>query len=356
MFFHRFRLLSLFGFEVSIDASWLLLAVLVAWTLAGSLFPAITPHLDSGTYWLMGAAATVGLLASIVLHETAHSLVARRYGIPIRGITLFIFGGVAEMTEEPGRPRDELLMAAAGPAASLLLAICMFVLFNLVAAENGPDAVAGVLWYLGLINGVLAVFNLVPAFPLDGGRILRAALWWWRGDLEWATRIAAGAGSLFGIVLIVLGLIGVLQGDFIGGMWRFLIGMFLRGAATASYGETLARRVLGSVTVAQVMNPEPITVASGTSVQDFIEGSVYRHQHRGFPVVDDGTVVGSVAVGVGQSDHEPARRGGYRRAGGDRVRSPGTDAQFRKEPAYGAAPRLADGDRILARPTGDSVP
>ena len=202
MFLHRFRLLSLFGFEVSIDASWLLLAVLVAWTLAGPVFPAITPHLDSGTYWLMGAAATVGLLASIVFHETAHSLVARRYGIPIRGITLFIFGGVAEMTEEPGRPRDELLMAAAGPAASLLLAICMLVLFNLVAAENGPDAVAGVFWYLGLINGVLAVFNLVPAFPLDGGRIFRAALWWWHGDLEWATRIAAAAGSLFGIVLI----------------------------------------------------------------------------------------------------------------------------------------------------------
>ena len=168
-------------------------------------------------------------------------------------------------------------------------------LFSLVAAENGPDAVAGVLWYLGLINGVLAVFNLVPAFPLDGGRIFRAALWWWRGDLEWATRIAAAAGSLFGIVLIVLGLIGVLQGDFIGGMWRFLIGMFLRGAAAASYGDNGAP-CAGGAMVAQVMNPDPITVASGTSVQDFIENSVYRYHHRWFPVVDYGTVVGSVTT------------------------------------------------------------
>lgn len=296
MFLHRFRLFSLFGFEVSMDASWLLLAALIAWTLAGIVFPDTSPGMTAGTYWAMGVLATVGLFFSIVFHETAHSLVARHYGMPIRGITLFIFGGVAEMTAEPSRPRDELLMAAAGPASSLLLAIMLFLLFIGSVAWNGPPSIGGVLWYLALINFVLAVFNLVPAFPLDGGRMFRAALWWWSGDLDWATRIAAGAGNLFGALLIVLGVMAVLQGDFVGGMWRFLIGMFLRGAASASYGETLARRLLTDIPVAQIMNPEPITVAPGLSVQAFIDEYVYRFHHRWFPVVDDGAVVGTVTT------------------------------------------------------------
>ena len=296
MFFHRVRLFSLFGFEVSVDASWLLLAILVTWTLAVSAFPQLTPGLDSLSYWLMGAAATAGLLLSIVFHEMAHSLVARHYGIPIRGITLFIFGGVAELTEEPAHPRDELLMAAAGPAASILLAACLFLLSSVIPAWNGPGSIVGVLSYLALINGVLALFNLVPAFPLDGGRVFRAALWWWRGDHEWATRIAAGAGSLFGIFLIVLGLIRVLQGDLVGGIWEFLIGMFLRGAAAASLGETVARRLLTSVTIAQVMNPDPITVEARASLHEFIEDSVYRHHHRWFPVIDQGMIAGSVTT------------------------------------------------------------
>ena len=296
IFLHRFRLFSLFGFEVNVDASWLLLAVLIAWTLAGSVFPGVTPGLTRAHYWVMGGFAAAGLFVSIVFHETAHSLVARHYGLPIRGITLFVFGGVAEMTAEPNRPRDELLMAAAGPAASLLLATMCYALLVGVTAWDGPAIVAGVLWYLALINFVLALFNLVPAFPLDGGRILRAALWSWRGDLVWATRIAAGAGNLFGIFLIVFGLIGVLQGDFIGGIWRFLIGMFLRGAASASFSETLARRLLADIPVARIMNSDPITVPSDVSVQAFIDDYVYRHHHRWFPVVDDGTVVGSVTM------------------------------------------------------------
>lgn len=270
--------------------------MLIAWTLAGSVFPFLTPGLTAASYWVMAGFATAGLMISIVLHETAHALVARHYDLPIRGITLFIFGGVAEMTAEPNRPRDELLMAAAGPAASLLLAAICYALLLCATAWESPVAVAGVLWYLALINFILALFNLVPAFPLDGGRIFRAALWSWRGDLVWATRIAAGAGNLFGALLIVLGLVEVLQGDFVNGMWRFLIGMFLRGAASASYGEALARKVLADIPAGRIMTPDPITVPSGASVQAFIDDYVYRYHHRWFPVVDDGTVVGSVAM------------------------------------------------------------
>lgn len=287
---------SLFGFEVNLDASWLLLAVLISWTLASGVFPGLTPHLSEATYWAMGIASTIGLLLSIVFHEMSHSLVARHYGLPIRGITLFIFGGVAEMTSEPSHPRDELLMAAAGPAASFVLAALCFAAFAVIAQADGPPAVAGVLWYLGLLNGVLAIFNLVPAFPLDGGRMLRAALWGWRGDYLWATRIAAGAGNIFGIILIALGLLEILQGDFVGGIWRFLIGMFLRGAATASSGEAMARSLLGRIAVGRVMNPNPQTVAPELPVEDFINDYVYRHHHRWFPVTRGDEVLGTVEM------------------------------------------------------------
>lgn len=249
----------------------------------------------------MADCATIGLLISIVFHETAHSLVARHYDIPIRGITLFIFGGVAEMTGEPRRPRDELLMAAAGPAASLLLAAIFHALLLGVTAWASLVAVAGVLRYLALINFILALFNLVPAFPLDGGRIFRAALWSWRGDLVWATRIAAGAGNLFGALLILLGLIAILQGHFVDGMWRFLIGMFLRGAASANYGEAVTRKVLADIPVGRIMTRDPIAVASDVSVQMFIDDYVYRYHHRWFPVVDDGTVMGSVSMRQAES-------------------------------------------------------
>jgi Zn-dependent protease len=296
MFLYKVRLFSLFGFEVSVDASWLLLAALIAWSLAEAVFPGLDPHRDATTYWTMGILATIGLMFSIVFHEMSHSLVARHYGMPIRGITLFIFGGVAEMTNEPSHPRDELLMAAAGPAASLLLAALVYLLYAVVLVLHGPSTVAAVCWYLALLNGVLAVFNLVPAFPLDGGRMFRAALWWWRGDPDWATRIAANAGSMFGTLLIVLGLLGVLEGDFVGGMWRFLIGMFLRGAASASYGDTLARRLLSAIPVARIMSPKPIVVPAAISVQDFIEDYVYSRHHRWFPISDDGTVIGTVTT------------------------------------------------------------
>ncbi len=296
IFTHRIRLFSLFGFDVWIDASWLLLAALISWTLAEAVFPETTPNLATATYWWMAGAATIGLLFSIVFHETAHSLVARRYGLPIRGITLFVFGGVADMEREPPSPKSELLMAAAGPLASFLLGAAFLVLLTLAKTWNAPDAIQGTLWYLGYINLMLALFNLVPAFPLDGGRVLRAALWSWRNDLAWATRIATNAGNLFGIGLIVYGVVNVMTGNFIGGMWLFLIGLSLRGAAAASYQEVIARTALEGVPVLRVMNREPIAVAPDLPVAAFIEDYVYRRHHRSFPVARRGLLVGCVGT------------------------------------------------------------
>jgi len=296
IFTHRIRLLSLFGFEVWIDASWLLLAALISWTLAEAVFPGVAPRLTRATYWWMAIATTIGFMFSIVFHEMSHSLVARHYGMPIRGITLFLFGGVAEMEQEPPSAKSEFLMAAAGPAASFLLSGAFFTLLALAGAWKLPAALRGTLWYLGFINAVLAAFNLVPAFPLDGGRMLRAALWYWRKNLLWATRIATRAGDLFGILLIVLGVISIVTGNFIGGMWRFLIGMFLRSAAAASYREVLARTALEGVPVSRVMTSQPVAVPPDASIATFIEDFVYLHHHRCFPVTSNGILIGSVGT------------------------------------------------------------
>lgn len=296
MFLYRVRLFSLFGFDVHADASWLLLAVLIAWSLAVGTFPSMVPGLPPAAYWWMGVVATVGLLFSIVFHEMAHSLVARRFNLPIRGITLFIFGGVAEMEGEPESPRAEFLMALAGPAASAILGLLFYLSSTLAAMANGAAAFADVLSYLGALNWVLAIFNLVPAFPLDGGRMLRAVLWGWRGDPIWATRVAAGAGAAFGILLIVLGLVEALRGDFVDGLWLFLVGMFVRGAADIAHQEALARRILRGQPVSRFMSRQPIAVSPDISIRQAVEDYFYRYHHKSFPVVRDGRLVGCLST------------------------------------------------------------
>lgn len=296
MFAHRIRLFSLLGFGVWLDASWLAIAALVAWTLAEGVFPALVPGLDAAWYWSMAVAGAAGLGVSIIFHETAHALVARRYGIGIQGITLFVFGGVAEMEAEPESPLGEFLMALAGPVASFILAGTFFLLVQWIGQYEGLEAVAGVASYLGFLNLALGIFNLVPAFPLDGGRMLRAALSGWGHDVVWATRIAAYSGDLFGILLIVLGVLAFLRGDLIGGVWRFLIGTFLRGAAKSTYEMTVARQALSRIPVAEVMTPDPVSVPAEVSIATFIDAYVYRYRHRQFPVLRDGVLAGRIGT------------------------------------------------------------
>jgi len=172
----------------------------------------------------------------------------------------------------------------------------LFALYGIIGSLEGPPTLAGVVWYLGFINGMLAMFNLVPAFPLDGGRMLRAALSGWRHDIGWATRIAAGIGEAFGILLILLGIIGVLRGDLVGGVWRVLIGMFLRGAAGAGYQQTMAQRLLAGVSVSQAMTPHPIAVPPDLPISRFVDAFVYRFHHREFPVTRDGMLIGTIGT------------------------------------------------------------
>lgn len=296
MFGRGIPLFRIFGFQVKLDASWLILAVLVTWSLAAGYFPVRYEGLPGAVYLWMGVAGALGLFASIILHELSHSLVARQYGMPIRGITLFIFGGVAEMEEEPTTAKAEFLMAIAGPIASGFLAVVSHFLARVGWAMDMAPPVPAVLDYLAFINMLLAVFNLVPAFPLDGGRMLRAVLWGWKNDLRWATRIAASAGSAFGFGLIALGLINLVSGNVIGGVWYMLIGFFVRAAAAGSYSQMQTRRFFEGEPVRRFMVRDPVAVPPDVTVHEFVERYIYRHYHELFPVVEDTHLLGCIGV------------------------------------------------------------
>jgi Zn-dependent protease len=296
MWGNRVTLFKLMGFEVRIDASWLILAVLITWSLATGYFPMDYKDLPPATYWWMGAAGALGLFASIVFHELCHSIVARKFGIPMKGITLFIFGGVAEMDQEPPSPKSEFLMAIAGPISSGFLAFLFYQLHNLSGSLALSIPLQGVLHYLSWINAILAVFNLVPAFPLDGGRVLRSILWYAKNDLRWATRIASNCGAGFGLILIFLGIITFLDGNIIGGLWWVLIGLFLRGASRTSYEQLLIQKAFKGEPVRRFMESDPVTVPRWLPLREFVEEYIYKYHFKMFPVQEDGRLVGCITT------------------------------------------------------------
>jgi Zn-dependent protease/CBS domain-containing protein len=299
MFGKRIPLCKLFGFQVWIDWSWFILALLITWSLATGLFPSLfaDEHLSTATLWSMGVAGALGLFVSIVLHELGHSVVARQFGMQMRGITLFIFGGVAEMTDEPPSAKAEFFMAIAGPAVSVAIGGVMLAATAAGALYEWPTALVGVTGWLGWINLLLVGFNIVPAFPLDGGRVLRAALWHWTGDLRWATRVTSSVGGFFGIVLIVIGVLSMFAGNLVGGIWWVVLGLFLRGAASTSYKQLLVRRALEGEPVARFMNDDPVVVPADLPLQRLVDEYFYRHYHKMYPVNDGGRLVGCVTAG-----------------------------------------------------------
>jgi len=296
MFGKRIRLFKILGFEIRIDWSWFVILALVVWSLAGGVFPAELPGHTTGAYILMGLVAALAFFASIVVHELCHSLVARRYGLTMEGITLFIFGGVSEMAEEPPNPKTEFLMAVAGPISSFVIG---FVAVALSVLADGPAKAAPVfvtLRWIGFINIVLGAMNLVPGYPLDGGRVLRSILWHFKGNLRWATRMASYAGEGFGLLLIALGAISILMGGGIGGMWDILIGWFLVTAARQGYQQVLVKQMLQGEPVQRIMTAEPVTVPPSLSLQDLVENYIYRYHFKMFPVVEGDRLAGCVTT------------------------------------------------------------
>jgi len=361
-FLRGIPLFTILGFEVRLNLSWLVLGLLIAWTLAEGFVPERYPDLSRETRWWMGGAGAVGILFSIVFHELSHSLVGRLYGLPIGGITLFVFGGVAEMRQEPSTPRSEFLMAGAGPLSSLLLAGVFYGIEWLAA--GWPVAVTGVLHYLAIVNVALAIFNTLPAYPLDGGRMLRAALWHWQNDLEKATRIASRGGAGFGVMLMILGGLSLVAGDLIGGVWLILIGLFVRGAAQASYRQLLTRRFLEGRTVAELMDDAPGTVSPETTLAEFLERHVYRKPHRLYPVVKDSKLEGCITVdrvkGVPEDERRDKTVGDVMdRCSSETTVQPGDDAKELVDAmlAPGAFDRklVVDGDRLVGAVSLDDL-
>ncbi len=266
---------------------------LITWSLSVGYFPQILPGVSLGTHWAQGFLGALLLFGSVLLHELSHALTAQRYGIPVSGVTLHVFGGVSQLGREPDRPGVEFAVAIVGPLTSFAIAGVLAVLRWLT---QPPVAVAAVMSYLILVNTVVGVFNLAPGFPLDGGRLLRAVLWRARGDLGWATRVASRAGGMFAMFLIVLGAFRALGGQFLDGLWLILIGLFLRQGAEGSSRQMALERVLAPLAVREGMTPTVITVPPDLSITKAVEDFFWRHHVSSFPVVEGDHLVGIIAV------------------------------------------------------------
>jgi Zn-dependent protease/CBS domain-containing protein len=287
----RWRLFRLLGIPISVDVSWLFIVVLLTWTLV-SYFQQAIPDLIFGAYLLMGMFAALAFFACIVLHELGHAVVARAVGIPMRGIVLFLFGGVAEMEDEPPSARSEFVMAAAGPAVTAVLAALFWFLASVLET---PEIILP-LRYLAGINLAVLIFNLVPAFPLDGGRVLRSILWGWLGNLRRATYWASMSGQAFAWLLISLGILQILTDNFLHGIWLGLIGMFLYDAARGGYQRVLIQQILRGEPVSRFMTHKPIVVSPDLNLRGWVEDYVYRYHRKLFPVTSNGHLQGVIST------------------------------------------------------------
>lgn len=294
------RIGRIFGIDVELHASWLVIFGLVFVTLSLGEFPRFRGATGPGVVDLVGGLVTTILFfGSVVAHELSHSLVGRAFGIEVKRITLFIFGGLAQMSEEAPDPKAELFMAAAGPAASVVLAMLFGGLYVPLRIFGAPVALTVPAFYLAYVNLALALFNLVPGFPLDGGRLLRASLWFLTGDMTRATRIATRSGQAFAGLLIALGALQVLAGPPEGrfsGFWLALIGLFLWNAAAGSYQQLAVGRALAGVSVAQIMTPDLVTAPADIPVSELVDRFFLRLRHGRFPLVRDGVLVGTVTL------------------------------------------------------------
>ncbi|MDF0645446.1 MAG: site-2 protease family protein [Nitrospira sp.] len=295
------------GIPIRVHLSWFLVFVFVSWTLATGYLPETLPGLSGQRYWGMGAAAALLLFLSVVLHELGHSYVAQRYQIPIGQITLFIFGGVAHMGKEPPSPRAEFLIAIAGPVVSLALGLLCLggsIVAESVLHHSGAQGFAVLGGLLGIVNVNLGLFNLLPGFPLDGGRVLRAGLWAWGKNFHRATGQAATVGFLFGIVLAGFGALliggavaGALDPSLAGnGGWLLFIGVFLSGAAWSARRQVGLRIMLDATRVRDVMIRNVVSISPGLSLQGAVDDFFVAYGFSGFPVTEYERIVGIVTA------------------------------------------------------------
>lgn len=355
MFGQRITLFTLFGLQVRANSSWVLLAVLVFWSLATGFFPARLPGLAVPVYWVLGLLGMIGVFFSLLFHEFSHSLVARNKGMEIDGITLFLFGGAAEMTAEPPTPRIEFQVAIAGPLASLVLFLAFGLVAGVLAQTALPEYCSALFGYLSLINLLLAVFNLFPGFPMDGGRVLRAWLWHRRGDLLSATATSSRIGQGFGLTLVLLGFWALLSVGALGGLWWILIGIFVMGVARAAYDQTALRVTFEGTPIHRFMVTHPVSVSPDITLAAFLEDHAFHDHYSVYPVTEQDRLIGRVRTrDVKQVPREDWSQQTLRRImqpiEADQLAHPEDDAQQvldKMQRSRSGQIIIADGDRLL---------
>ena len=288
------RIGRLFGINIFIDSSWLLIFLLITWTLAAGYFPQAYPRWPLSQYWIVAAITSVLFFASVLFHELSHSVVAQAQGESIDRITLFLFGGAAQMTDEPKTAGTEFLMAIAGPLASLVLAGLYGALWYVL--RGSTQALSAMFYYLGIINVGLAVFNLVPGFPLDGGRVLRSIVWGITGDLRRATRIASWAGQTVAFLISMVGVLSILSGNFLNGLWLVFIGWFLRNAALSSYRQVIVRDIMKDVLASQLMRRDFMPIHPEMTLQELVDEYFIRRSEHAYPVMENNQLAGIICL------------------------------------------------------------
>jgi Zn-dependent protease/CBS domain-containing protein len=290
------RLGRILGIPVRIHYTLWLVFLLIAWSLAYGYMPREYPGLDAVTYWTIGIVSAFLLFLSVLLHELAHSYVARRNGLPIARITLFFFGGVSEMLEEPKNPRLEVKMAAAGPLISFLIAAGFAAGWYLSLAVSGWVALTATLRYAAMINALLGAFNLLPAFPLDGGRVLRGTIWSRSRSLLGATTTATRIGEVFAYAMMFGGFAAIFFGDFVNGVWFLFLGWFLMSGAQTSKNQTVISEALAGLKVSDIMTRDVISVPPEMTIQHLVSEYFLVRTHGGYPVVANATLLGIITL------------------------------------------------------------
>lgn len=283
-----------FGIEVGIHFTWLIAFAVITWSLAAGYFPGAYPGFEPATYWIIGVAAALLLFLSVLIHELSHSLVALARGMEVHSITLFIFGGVSNIKGEAEEPKDEFLVAVVGPLASFALAGVFWVVSTTLVPDTTPFG--AVIAYLAFINVMLGVFNLLPGFPLDGGRVLRSIIWKVTNSMRRATQIASYVGQAFGFLLIFMGVLQLFSGNLLGGMWIAFIGWFLNSAAESTRQQQDVTENLRGVRVGMLMNPSVPLSSPAMSIQELVVEHVLRQGRRAVLVEDDGRLMGIVSI------------------------------------------------------------
>ncbi len=290
---HAWRVGKIAGIEIRIDSSWFVILILFTWYLASSYFPERFSGWPSLQHWLIGFVTSLLLFTSVLVHELSHSLVAIAQGEKVKSITLFILGGVAQISEEPKQPLKEFFMALIGPMASFAIGFAaLFISFFL---DGVSETIGAIAFYLGLMNIILAVFNLLPGFPMDGGRVLRSVIWQVTGDLRKATKIASRIGQGFAFFLIFAGILQILWVG-LSGFWLVFVGWFLHSAAVRGYQQVMVESVLKGISAEELMTREFPTVPSTLIVQDLVDVYILRQKERVFLVQDAGVLKGIVCL------------------------------------------------------------